>query len=425
MRGRTGPISSSKFELKTLKVSPATINEIHAPKPWNKPCPALFDYHYDVAGLYYQPMINYCIGRENGEKRQMVDMPDRMEANLDKVAYSRHPEDGTDYEDFLTKIYQRRAKDKHSKYIRCANKLWGRSKESTDLGMVRGSGNTRDKYLCQIQLYHTGRVAEDKVLLKDLAYEERKGGEEVTVTRRSRRSMSGGSDEEVWEEEKSSHYGDEGSHVIMDKHETRQSRRARSAEPVIDVYAEDERERDSRRYGPTFVRRGRVDMRKLNLGRISGLDVVGVEEPRIEAIRDKTWDREKEAARDQYDRFQEQNKRAKKFMETQTQEEFLKLNKELMLERAEKPRVYKPLYIDTSYAKAIKDVNTRVIAAGKVDNPVLSRDDINMFYRRRRPEDIGKYERAAIMKGIYKGCRIPDFDLGYDTVERSMVCSKM
>merc|ERR1712112_628636 len=122
---------------------------------------------------------------------------------------------------------------------------------------------------------------------------------------------------------------------------------------------------DSRRYGPTFVRRGRVDMRKLNLGRISGLDVVGVEEPRIEALRDKTWDREKEAARDQYDRFQEQNKRAKKFMETQTQEEFLKLNKELML------------------------------------------------------------ERAAIMKGIYKGCRIPDFDLGYDTVERSMVCSKM
>jgi len=335
MRGRTGPISSSKFELKTLKVSPATINEIHAPKPWNKPCPALFDYHYDVAGLYYQPMINYCIGRENGEKRQMVDMPDRMEANLDKVAYSRHPEDGTDYE-------------------------------------------------------------------------------EVTVT-----------DEEVWEEEKSSHYGDEGSHVIVDKQETRQSRRARSAEPVIDVYAEDERERDSRRYGPTFVRRGRVDMRKLNLGRISGLDVVGVEEPRIEALRDKTWDREKEAARDQYDRFQEQNKRAKKFMETQTQEEFLKLNKELMLERAEKPRVYKPLYIDTSYAKAIKDVNTRVIAAGKVDNPVLSRDDINMFYRRRRPEDIGKYERAAIMKGIYKGCRIPDFDLGYDTVERSMVCSKM
>merc|ERR1712180_158357 len=146
-------------------------------------------------------------------------------------------------------------------------------------------------------------------------------------------------------------------------------------------------------------------MRKLNLGRISGLDVVGVEEPRIEAIRDKTWDREKEAARDQYDRFQEQNKRAKKFMETQTQEEFLKLNKELMLERAEKPRVYKPLYIDTSYAKAIKDVN--------------------MFYRRRRLQDIGKYERAAIMTGIYKGCRIPDFDLGYDTVDRSMVCSKM
>merc|ERR1712112_567839 len=109
---------------------------------------------------------------------------------------------------------------------------------------------------------------------------ERKGGEEVTVTRRSRRSMSGGSDEEVWEEEKTSHYGDEGSHVIVDKHETRQSRRARSAEPVIDVYAEDERERDSMRYGPTFVRRGRVDMRKLNLGRISGLDVVGVEEPR-------------------------------------------------------------------------------------------------------------------------------------------------
>jgi len=112
-------------------------------------------------------------------------------------------------------------------------------------------------------------------------------------------------------------------------------------------------------------------------------------------------------------------------MEAETQAEFLKLNKELMNERAEKPRMYKPLYIDTSYAKAIKDVNTRVIAAGKKDNPVLSRDDINLFYRRRRLQDIGKYERAAIMTGIYKGCTIPDFDVGYDTVERSMVCSKM
>ena len=79
MRGRSGPVTESKFALKTLKVSNDTLNvslnhqiqrcchaniifrfhicliqAIRAPIIWNRPTAGLFDYHYDVAGLYYQ-----------------------------------------------------------------------------------------------------------------------------------------------------------------------------------------------------------------------------------------------------------------------------------------------------------------------------------------------------------------------------------
>lgn len=420
MRGRSGPVSSSKFQLKTLKVSPATIDEIRAPIIWNKPSPGLYDYHYDVAGLYYQPMINYCVGRESGEGRRSVDMPDRTLANLDKVAYARQSDDVCDYEGFLSKIYQRRAKDKHSKQIQCANALWSHSKKTTDLGMVRGAANTRDKYLCQIQLYHTGRIAKDRMLVQELSNEEVGGEGEVTVTRRSRRSTSDGAGEEVWEEERSSRSGEEG-RVVMDNRETR---RSMSAEPVREIYEEESSQERDPRYGPNFVKRERLDIRKLNQGRITGLDLVGVAEPRLRGVPDRAVERQVAAARAQYNRFREDKERSDKFLEAETQKEFLELGRQLRMERMEKPKVYKPLYNDTSYVKAYKDVDTRVREKGKSDHPVPFREDINVFYRRRRVEDIGKYEKAAIMSNMQRGAILPEFDIGYDTVERSMVCSK-
>merc|ERR1719174_2127341 len=104
-------------------------------------------------------MINYCVEREEGGPRRVVDLPDRLMSNFDKRAYTRGPDEG-DYDKFLSMMYQRRAKDKHAKSIHVANERWSRSKANTTLNTIRGADNARDRYLCQIQLIHTGRVAQ-------------------------------------------------------------------------------------------------------------------------------------------------------------------------------------------------------------------------------------------------------------------------
>lgn len=43
---------------------------------------------------------------------------------------------------------------------------------------------------------------------------------------------------------------------------------------------------------------------------------------------------------------------------------------------------------------------------------------------RRRIEDIGAHEKAAIRTAMYKGDPIPDFDIGYATVHRDF-CPKV
>ena len=103
---------------------------LRAPTIWEKPASAMYDYHNQISGLYYQvsqeqvtsgsfnmllsiiqrivlykldkhrdiylhfqllrklsifqPMIKYCIGREKGQERSVVDMPDRLQSNYDK-----------------------------------------------------------------------------------------------------------------------------------------------------------------------------------------------------------------------------------------------------------------------------------------------------------------------------------------------------
>merc|ERR1712032_315831 len=78
----------------------------------------------------------------------------------------------------------------------------------------------------------------------------------------------------------------------------------------------------------------------------------------------------------------------------------------------------RPLYNDTSYVRALGDVQKRVKESGKYEGMQKSLDDINIFYRRRRVEDIGAYEKAAIRARMYKGETLPDFDVGYATVHR-------
>jgi len=381
MRGRSGPVSESKFELKTLKVSNDTLNAIRAPIVWNRPTAGLFDYHYDVAGLYYQPMINYCVEREEGGPRRVVDLPDRLMSNFDKRAYTRGPDEG-DYDKFLTMMYQRRMKDKHAKSIHVANERWSRSKANTTLNTIRGADNARDRYLCQIQLIHTGRVAQGREL---------GAGSSGYRCEVKRSGDSGGEEYEVCEE---------------------RERRSVSAEPILQKKPSDPR------YGPVFQRVSKYESRPLSAGG-SGLELVGIKEPELPSFKlDYVGKKTEEACR-KYEEYVDKKAMEQSFMDADSVEDFLKhqANIQHMRELADK-KEYKPLYNDTSYVRALGDVQKRVKESGRYDGMQKALDDINIFYRRRRVEDIGAYEKAAIRARMYKGETLPDFDVGYATVHR-------
>jgi len=373
MRGRSGPVSESKFALKTLKVSNDTLNAIRAPIVWNKPDPGQFDYHYDVAGLYYQPMINYCEEREAGGARRTVDVPDRIRSNLDKVAYERRPDQG-DYDKFLTMMYQRRLKEKNSKSIHVANERWSKSKAPTSLNILRGSDNTRDKYLCQIQLLHTGRVAQG-------------------------RTLGGGPD---------------------------RARRSTSAEPVLEGHGVEELGAPERpadpRYGPGFERIQGGHSRYLNKGG-SGLEMVGIQEPKMQPFTTDEVEKITAEAASKYDDLLKTKEVNKNFLEAATVSDFLKWDSAVQQERAmaEGRKEYKPLYYDTSYIRALKDVQRQVIGSAKDETSLRTMDDVNVFYRGKRVEEVGKYEKAAIRSNMCRDVRLPEFELGYETVDRRCV----
>jgi len=144
----------NQFELNTLKISQDTKRVVRKPYVWERPNARLYDYHYEIGGLYYQPMINYIIQRGADGPHRVVDIPDRILSNYDRRAYQLKDQD-TDLEDFLTESYKRRTKDINSKFVHVANEKVRRSKNSTDLHLVRGSACIRDKYLCQLQLHYT------------------------------------------------------------------------------------------------------------------------------------------------------------------------------------------------------------------------------------------------------------------------------
>ena len=45
---------ATETELKTLKLSKANFSSIRAPMVWEKPTAGLYNYHYEIDGLYYQ-----------------------------------------------------------------------------------------------------------------------------------------------------------------------------------------------------------------------------------------------------------------------------------------------------------------------------------------------------------------------------------
>jgi len=150
---------NSQFELNTLKISQETKRVVRRPYVWEKPGSRLYDYHYEIGGMYYQPMIKYIMHRGETGPRQVVDIPDRILSDFDKRAYTLNNDD-MGLEDFLTDAYRRRAKDVNAKYVHVENEKIRQSKRNTELNMVRGSACIRDKYLCQLQLYFTGKEAQ-------------------------------------------------------------------------------------------------------------------------------------------------------------------------------------------------------------------------------------------------------------------------
>ena len=45
---------STEMEIKALKLSSECKDNLRAPAIWEKPTAAIYNYHYDIAGLYYQ-----------------------------------------------------------------------------------------------------------------------------------------------------------------------------------------------------------------------------------------------------------------------------------------------------------------------------------------------------------------------------------
>merc|ERR1711994_703967 len=107
---------NSQFELNTLKISQETKRVVRRPYVWEKPGSRLYDYHYEIGGMYYQPMIKYIMHRGETGPRQVVDIPDRILSDYDKRAYALNNDD-MGLEEFLTDAYRRRAKDVNAKYV--------------------------------------------------------------------------------------------------------------------------------------------------------------------------------------------------------------------------------------------------------------------------------------------------------------------
>jgi len=151
-------MGEAALEMKTLKVSEDTMKELRTPFVWSRPRSKLYDYHSEIGGLYYQPMISYIRSREQGGQRATVQVPDRIQSNFDRIVYRRKHEE-EDMQDFLTMYYARRLKDVNSKTVHVKNELMRWSKDPKSLNMVRGSANIRDRYLCKLQLLHTEHQA--------------------------------------------------------------------------------------------------------------------------------------------------------------------------------------------------------------------------------------------------------------------------
>lgn len=394
---------ATELNIATLKLSYDTKSNLRAPLVWEKPTASLYDYHYEIDGLYYQPMVSYCMGREVGARRKVVDIPDRIMSNFDKRSYKLKNGE-VDYEGFLTQCYQRRMKDVNSKKIHCANESVNRSKKSTDLGMARGSAMMRDKYLNQVQLMYTEKLA-------------RAGNIKGTTVENSGDHRSTRSQSVECEEIK-------GENRILAK------------------------KRDDVRYGPAYERITVLDSERYNRGesvdflpktRARSEERAGVvsaskmeqsssskmeQSSSSKTIRMvKMTNASGEVSEEFFSDSQlaGESKRAafmnRDYLVADNMNEFLKVRKDELEMKAAVAAPEAPLYQDNTYSKAIVDVRKRVKKEG--DKYLVNQtqiDDLKFNYRGRTTDQVGKVEKAFIRSTMYNQPKLPNFDVGYDIV---------
>eukprot|EP00088_Acartia_fossae_P002830 TRINITY_DN11181_c0_g1_i3.p1 TRINITY_DN11181_c0_g1~~TRINITY_DN11181_c0_g1_i3.p1 ORF type:complete len:337 (-),score=92.17 TRINITY_DN11181_c0_g1_i3:106-1092(-) len=324
-----GHSRDDQFELNTLKISQDTKQTVRKPYVWEKPNPRLYDYHYEVGGLYYQPMIKYICGRKDGE-RKTVEVPDRILSNFDRRAYELKKSD-VELEEFLTESYRRKMKDINSKYVHVENEKVRRSKRNSELNMIRGAATTRDNYLCKLQLYYTGQAAHRDKEEEDL-------------------TLAGRNDDDF--------------------------------------------------YSPGFQR--------VVLKRSSR--VAREQQKRVSQVLEEKYDQENKEVNNS------------KF---ETQLQFLNSSIGKLVERAKdiKEKTREDLSEETlppsTFMIALSDVKRRIDTKRKeIESVKMHPNEMNVTYSGIPINEVGLNERCYLKSNQFKPRKLPDFDLGYDTVDR-------
>jgi len=376
---------STEMEIKTLKLSHDMKSQLRSPMVWEKPSSSMYNYHYEISGLYYQPMIKYCIAREEGMNRAKVDMPDRLQSNYDKRSY-KLKNVRPDYEQFLVQLYQKRMKSTNTKFSHCANEMARSSKNSSELGIIKDSASMRDKYLAQLQLMYTENLAKQGCVKRSGEVEKARD-DDVTL----------------WEEE-----------------ELDPASEKKGANKMLSCHKEDGR------YGPSFERITVLDSERYKLG--EEVDFLrGCYNPRIKKAGTASSDVKEETVKivktvngvvveDSSNVTKETASVNPGYLEADTMLQFLSVSDQEKLS-AGPEREIPAMYRDTTLSRAAQDVKLRVKEAGNKllpQKPAIK--EMNFNYREKKVEKIGRFERAFVRSTMYKKPALPDFDVGYDCV---------
>lgn len=362
---------------------------LRAPTIWEKPPNSMYDYHYEISGLYYQPMIKYCIEREQGMKRKTVDLPDRLQSNYDKRSY-KIKNTRPDYEEFLVQLYQKRLKANNSRFSHCANEMARMSKETSELGVKRSSGTMRDKYLTQLQLMYTESLAKKGFVGQ--------GG----VVQKS---------------------GDDLIEETAEEIEQRETEKRAANQLLV-------RKKNDQRYGPAYERITVLDSERYNMGEdvdfLAGCynkaALKAKTETNLESSEKSTKITRIVNGKEIVDESYESKSGPmlnKEYLDAETMLDFLTIAENEKLSAASKIPIkdLPAIYRDTTLSRAAHDVKARVKGAGKLLLPQKpAMDDMNFNYRERKVEDIGRFERAYVRSTMYKKPALPDFDVGYDVI---------